>query len=162
MGKQRNVIQRILEKVIGELKREEKEHKEKFKGQSLQEILTKNNIGYIVGKIWEQINSTGYPHDLGLMHLDIIRKTLQYFKEALAKRDLWEPSDSLQHIYKDLEYPLNEVGKYFRGEDTHELAKDRVRVNFYFIAKHLDEIEKIAKEIDEDYADGDGPGKDNA
>jgi hypothetical protein len=149
--KQRTAIESTLNGIIGELKREEQEHKEKFKGESLQRLLTKNNLHYIVGKIWEQIHSGGYPPELGLMHLEIIKKNLHEFKEALAKRDLWAGSDSLQHIYRDLDYPLHEVARYFRGEDNQEFAKERVQVNFFFIDKHLDEIEQIAKEIDEDY-----------
>ena len=76
---------------------------------------------------------------------------MQTFKQALIKRDLWRASDSIQYIYKDLEYPIEEVYKYFRREDNLSSAAKGAEVNFFFIDEHIEKLEQMAKEIDEDY-----------
>jgi hypothetical protein len=151
INKQRHTINGMLNEVINELKKQEQEHKEKFKGDSLTDIFTKNNVRYIVSKVWESIHSDAYPASLGLMHLELIQKSLVSLKQALQKRDLWGAYDSVNYIYKEIEYPIGEVEKYFRGKNDLESSRDRARVNFFFIDKHLENLEQIAKEIDEDY-----------
>jgi hypothetical protein len=149
--KQRHEISGILDRVLDELKKQERAHKEKFKGETLTDIFVKNNIQYIVGKVWESIHSEPCPASLGLMHIELIRESLGSFKQALQKRDLWGAYDSIKHLYEELEYPISEVEKYFRGEDTAASARKRAEINFFFIDKRLEDLEQIAKEIDEDY-----------
>jgi len=148
--KQRHFINGMLDQVFGELKKEEVEHKETFKEESLTAIFTKN-LHYFVSKVWEVINSDAFPASLGTMHLELIKEALENFKQALEKRDLWDAYDSIRYIYGELEYPIGEVEKYFQGEDKATLARKRAEVNFFFIDKHLGELEQMAKEIDEDY-----------
>jgi hypothetical protein len=150
INKQRATVQKMLNQVAGELKREEQEHKEKFKDESIEGIFAKN-LHYIVGKVWEAIHSEGHPASLGLMHLEIVKEALENFKQALERRDLWGAYQPIQHIYEELKYPMGEVEKYFRGEDSGGSAGKRAIVNFFFIDKHLQELEQMAKEIDEDY-----------
>lgn len=150
ISKQRQAISGILNEVLDELKRQEIKHKEKFKDESLADTLGKNQR-YFVSKVWESIHSDQYPASLGLMHIELIQKSLKSFKEALEKRDLWGAYDSIKHIYEELQYPISEVEKYFRGEDVAASARNRAEVNFFFIDKKLEELEQIANEIEEDY-----------
>lgn len=50
-----------------------------------------------------------------------------------------------------MEYPLSELKKYFRGEDNSESAAKKAYINFFFVEKKIEEIERMAKEIDEEY-----------
>jgi hypothetical protein len=148
--KQRQAISGTLNQGLDELKKQEQAHKEKFKNESLAETLGKNQR-YIVSKVWESIHSDQYPASVGLMHIELIQESLESFKQALEKRDLWGAYGSIKYIYEELQYPLSEVEKYFRGEDVTASPRKRAEVNFFFIDKHLEELEQIAKEIDEDY-----------
>ena len=150
IAKQRQAISGILSQVLGELKKQEQAHKEKFKDESLADIFGKNQR-YIVSKVWESIHSDQYPASLGLMHIELIQKSLGSLKQALEKRDLWGAYDSIKYIYEELQFPISEVEKYFRGEDVTASARKRAEVNFFFVDKHLEELEQIAKEIDEEY-----------
>lgn len=148
--KQRQVISGILNQILDELTKQEQEHKEKFKKESLADILGKNQP-YIISKVWEVIHSDQYDAGLGLTHMELIQESLESFKQALEKRDLWGAYYPIQYIYKEMEYSISEVKKYFQGENNLESATDRARVNFFFIDKHLEKLEQIAKEIDEEY-----------
>ena len=150
IAKQRQAISGILNQALDELKKQEQAHKEKFKDESLAGTLGKNQR-YIVSKVWESIHSDRYPASLGLMHIELIQKSLESFKQALEKRDLWGVYESIKYIYEELQYPIGEVEKYFRGEDVTASARKRAEVNFFFIDRHFEELQQIAKEIEEDY-----------
>jgi hypothetical protein len=150
IAKQRQAISGILNQVHDELKKQEQAHKEKFKGEGLADTLGKNQR-YVVSKVWESIHSDQYPASLGLMHIELIQKSLESFKQALEKRDLWGAYDSIKYIYEELQYPISEVEKYFRGEDATASARKRAEVNFFFIDKYLEKLQQIAEEIDEGY-----------
>jgi hypothetical protein len=43
------------------------------------------------------------------------------------------------------------VKRYFEGKDTSESSAQNANINLFFIEKKLDELEKLAAEIDEKY-----------
>lgn len=64
---------------------------------------------------------------------------------------MWGAYKSIDYVYMELEYPISELKKYFRGEDNSESADKRAYINFFFIEKKVEELEEMAKEIDEEY-----------
>lgn len=64
---------------------------------------------------------------------------------------MWGAYKSIDYIYKELEYPISELKKYFRGEDNSESADKKANIDLFFIKKKIEELEGMAKEIDEEY-----------
>lgn len=150
IAEQRSVIEEMLKTVIAELKKEEKQHKEKFKNEKLADLFP-NILSYVISKIYEGVNSETPHFLLAASHLETIEKTLDSFRQALGKRDLWEASEGIRYIYEELEYPLSELNKYFKKEDGSESADKKAEIFLFFVEKKIEELEEIAKEIDEDY-----------
>jgi hypothetical protein len=88
---------------------------------------------------------------LGLGHLEYIEKALQSFKQALERRGLWDPSEGIRYTCKEMEYPISELKKYFQGKDESESPGEKENFNLFFVEKKIEELEAIAKEIDQDY-----------
>lgn len=151
ISRQRSVIEEILKTVLDELKREEEEHKEKFKGEKLADLFS-SPLSYYISKVYEVIHGGGKAlGPFGMVNLESIEKTLKSFRQALERRDLWEASEAIRYIYKDLEYPISELKKYFQGEDDSESADKKANVNVFFLDKKIEELKEIAKDVDEEY-----------
>lgn len=152
ISRQRSVIEEVLKEVLAMFEEEEMKHKEEFKAEKLANIFQKN-IGYSIGKMYEAIHGgmSGPLFVLGLGHLEYIEKALESFKQALQRRGLWEPSEGIRYTYKEMEYPISELKKYFQGKDGSESPGEKANVNLFFVEKKIEELKGAAKEIDQDY-----------
>ncbi len=152
--RQKEAIKGILKKVQSELKKEEKEHKGKFKNEKLTDVFPKT-LSYYTGKMYETIHSKKYPKPFDANHIKHIEETLEKLKQALEKRNLWGAYDSIKYLYEDLSFPIEEFKKYFEREDQSEAADKQAEINLFFIDKKMEELKGMAKEIDEDYSQTD-------
>ena len=77
---------------------------------------------------------------------------LDTFKNGLAKRGIeLETYDSIKFVYQELEYPLNELEKFFQNAKegkTLNIDEKTAYIFVFFVEKQINELEEIAKEID--------------
>ncbi len=121
IGDQKTYLSEILNSVIIALEQREKTHKEKFKMEKLVSVFP-STLNYAFAKVSDLIKvSDGiiegkYPSPLALMNFQEIKRTLQNFREAIAKRGI--TYDSINYVYELLEYPLAELDVFF--QNAHE------------------------------------------
>lgn len=147
---QRGVIHAVLEEVLEKLDEEEMAHREQHRNDKLTDAFPQV-LGYYFEKIFESTREPTY-FPFGKMHVDLVSECLGRFKSLLEKRGEWGTSDSINYQYKLLEYPLAELKGFFTDRQTSKLNEKDAHIFASFVREELRELQKIAREIDEDYS----------
>jgi len=149
---QKTCLSEIFTSVISELEQKGKAHKEKFRMEKLVSVFP-GTLSYAFGKVFDRIIEGKYPSPLALMNFQEIKRTLQNFREAIAKRGI--AYDSINFVYGLLEYPLAELEVFFQNAQERKELNINEKTAFifvFFVDKQVDELISMAKEIDEDYS----------
>ena len=148
---QKSIFLKDLNDIIKSLKKEELEHREKFKSKKLSAIF--GLATYRFEKIYDAIVTEKSPHvHIVDAHVDTILKSVDEFKAGLKERE--ESDENITDIYENIDYSLKHIKAYFHNnEDTHLQEKD-VYIFAYFARRQVRELESIAQDIDEEYNQG--------
>ncbi len=149
-------IRSILISIIDKLKKEETEHKQKFINEKLEDCFPQI-VHYYFEKIYESIsNPDKYTPDFGLVHLNLIRKAINDFQKALAKRNIdWETYLGVKDTCKDIEYPISKLENFFKSiknGKSPRINKKDANIFRKDSRQHFKELIQIAHEIDEEYS----------
>ncbi|MDA2913958.1 hypothetical protein MYX77_08380, partial [Acidobacteriia bacterium AH_259_A11_L15] len=143
---QRKHVSEILISVVSELEARETAHKEKFRMEKLASTFPPT-LSYSFEKIFEAIEKRELA-PLGQWGLTEIKRTLVAFQESLEKRG--EPCDFLGHCYEKLEYAVGKLESFF-GQTPGINQKD-AHIFLCFVQEKVNELRKIAEELDEEYS----------
>ena len=144
---QEQYLSEVLTKVIIELQNQEMTHKNNHKDVKLVDIFSLLNHSF--QKIYEAINNTG-SFELGKSQLQSIKeRCIEKFKSELVNRNEWNEYDDYRHEL--MVYPINELEKYFERTGESKLNDNDAFIFAFFLHKQIEELKKIAKEIDERY-----------
>lgn len=146
---QKRVFEDVLNNIIKILKEEEVEHRKKFMHTKL--IGSFQDTSYLFQKVLEATLSIDSPHaELAGAHVDQILKSIEMFKVGLRERD--EPDDNMEHIYENLDYALQHIKAFFRNGNETRICRKDAYIFADFAKRELEELQVIAKEIDERYS----------
>jgi hypothetical protein len=148
--KNRVLAIRILARTKANFEAIEMEHRANFKGEKLASIFHPT-MSYQFEKVFEGINNPSCGrHPYGQMSLEVVVKYFNDFKAALQKRGILNESGHLHYNLDEAEYALSELTNYYNGAGL--LTDKRAALIFNHFAQHkMRELERIAKEIDEEY-----------
>lgn len=152
---QKKYVSEILLSIVDRLEQEEKAHKEKFRIEKLTSAFAP--LHYAFEKLYKVLLTGEIHHPIyGESNLQQIKGTLDTFKNALARRGIeLETYDPIKFVYKELGYPLNELEKFFQNakeSKTLNIDEKTAYIFVFFVEKQIDELEEIAKEMDEEYS----------
>jgi len=153
---QRRHLTEVLKDVVKYLKKEEEEHKMKFKNEKLEDSFG-YDVRYHCGSMSESISSPmHHPPEMALADIEMIKKAIENFLNALSKRGIsLDTYDSIKYEYEDTKFALKRLEDYFSslkaGKAT--ITSKDARVYWEFMRNHAVEIIEIAKAIDEEYED---------
>lgn len=146
---QQQILFQALAEVIQKLKKEEAEHRAMFKSDRLQDSFPAV-LGYYFEKLFEAVHG-GMPTEWGSLHIKLISEAIETFKTKLEKRGILKAYDSLTYRLDLLEYPIMQLSLYFAEPKSSSLNNKSAYIFAFFVEKHIDELKKIAEEIDEEY-----------
>ena len=148
--KNRALAIRILARTKANLERIEMEHRAAFKGEKLASIFHPT-MHYQFEKVFEGIYNPDYGRGpYGQLSLQTIVGYFNDFKAALEKRGILNGSGHLHFNLDETEYALNELTNYYNG--TGMLTdKQAAEIFRYFAERKMDELKRIAEEIDAEY-----------
>jgi hypothetical protein len=146
---QRELVQKALTEVLTKLKVEEANHRAKYRDQRLEDVFP-STLGYYFEKIGGAINGSE-PMDFGTMHIHLVAEVIETFKEHLKERGALQAYDSVVDLIGLIEYPVQELTRYFSGAHGSTLNAKSAHIFAFFVYKHIEELKSMAKEIDEDY-----------
>lgn len=144
---QKKYVAELLQEVVNELEKQEKEHREMHKDNKLADIFPQT-LSYHLSKIYEA-TYTVQSFSLGKINLNLLVNILESFKSSLEERSEWSVSDSINFHYEQLEYPMEQLASYFNNDSV--LNEKDAYIFTSFVEKQFSELLVIAKEIDEDY-----------
>ena len=146
---QQQILHKALSDVLEKLKKEEADHKAMFKSDRLQ-----NNFPSVLHYYFEKVYDAIFgnkPAEFGAIHMKLIIEAIESFKLNLEKRDILKAYDSITYLLGLLEYPLEQLSLYFSDPTASSLNDKSAYIFAFFIEKHIDDLKKIAEEIDEEY-----------
>lgn len=146
---QRDVIQKVLTEVLRRLKTEEANHRAKYRDQKLEDIFP-SALGYYFAKIGDAIYGNR-PREFGAIHIHLVTEVIEAFKERLKERGILQAYDSIVYLIDLIEYPIEELAKYFTDATCTSLNAKSAHIFVFFIDKHIEELKSMAKEIDDYY-----------
>lgn len=152
---QKKYVSEILLTIIDRLEQEEKAHREKFRMEKLTAVFAPLN--YAFEKLYKVLLTGEICHPVyGEPNLQQIKKTLDMFKNALAKRSIELGTyDSIKSVYTELEYPLNELEKFFQNTKegkTLNINENTAYIFVFFVEKQIGELKEIAEQMDKEYS----------
>ena len=149
IASQRAILQNVLTEVVEKLKKEEADHRARYRDQRLQDVFP-STLGYYFQKIVEAIHGSG-PVELGAVDLSFVIKTVDAFKTRLSERGTLDAYDSVLYLLKLIEYPLAQLSNYFTNTIHSPINEKDAYIFAFFIERHIEELKTMAMEIDEVY-----------
>lgn len=149
IASQRGILQNVLAEVLEKLKKEEAEHRAKYRNQRVQDVFPPT-LGYCFQKIAEAIHGSK-PAEFGAVHVRFVAETFEAFKERLRERGILDAYDSDIYLLQLVEYPIMELSTYFVDASRSSINEKGAYIFAFFIERHIEELKAIAKEIDETY-----------
>lgn len=145
------ILTHVLDDVRNRLREDEMKHRAQFVDTKIEDIFP-SSLDYCFQKVYEAIISDErFP--LGRTHIEMIRDVGNRFRQALIDRSEWGHSRSLQEEFSSwIEYPLDELAKYFSDKATAYLNDRSAYVFVEFLEHRFKILRKIANEIDATYA----------
>lgn len=148
---QRAILHQTLSDVIEKLREEEMKHREEFRDTKLVDLFSRS-LGYDCEKIGEAIDG-GLPADFGAGLVVSMLDSIKAFKEELERRGVLEAyGDAVGEYSRQLEYPLNELRRYFESPAESRLNASDADIFLSYVRKHMGEFVQMAEEIDEEYS----------
>lgn len=151
---QREALSGTLHEIIRILDEAEMKHREQFRDEKLLDCFPPA-LGYFFSKIFEAIHSSRY-FPQGLMHVELVGECLTKLRAMLEKRGEWGIHDSVNYEYELLEYPLDQLKKYFSDSVTSTLNNKDAYIFCSFVKTQFMSLQQIAREFDEEYASAPG------
>jgi hypothetical protein len=142
-------IQRIfltdkLQSVVDKLRSDEMAHREVHKAELLRDIFP-DTLGYLFTKVTEMSAASG-------PCLREAKGMLVRFREALERRGEWLKDSGAAYYYELAEYAADELDRYFYPQEVRRLTERDVLVFASFLQNQMEELRRVAKEIDDEYA----------
>ena len=147
---QRSILIGVLDSIIKTLEQEEMEHRREFADQKLADAFP-STLNYHLSKIHEAIGESGDAR-LGGINVDYILKCIEEFKTKLAEREILEAYEGLTYNLELVNYPLQELRKYFFNPDETHINERDASIFAYFAEKQTQKLLERAKELDEEYS----------
>jgi len=149
---QRKQLATIMFGVVSALAERDKEHRAMFSDTKLADAFH-SSIDYDFEKLYECVHGSK-PIELGTLHVKLICEAVERFKTALAARGSSGAYDSVEYHLRLIEYPLDELDRYFRSPQSSRLSERDAFIFVHFSQDQLDELRTMAAEIDDDYQAG--------
>lgn len=151
--RQTQLMADLLTRAVEHLVNEEREHRRKFRARTLSGTLS-STLAYMLEKIGEGLrDEASIP--FALAGVESVRDTLRAFRASLDERGVAGAyADSVGRVLSELEFVLERLSRRLDGGMPEWVERDG-DVYWYFLHGKLDEVRRLAEEIDADYASDD-------
>lgn len=148
---QKSIFFKDLNDIIKTLKKEELDHRKKFKSKKLSAVFGFTTYGF--EKIYDAIVTENSPYAFIVDgHVDAILKSVEEFKTGLKERG--EPDENITDIYENIDYSMKHIKSYFQNKKETHLHRKDVYIFAYFARRQVRELQNIAQDIDKEYSQG--------
>lgn len=149
IAEQRSRLCALMTGVVGVLAERDREHRAMFNNEKLVDSFHAG-IDYDFEKLFECVHGNK-PIELGGLHVRLIRGAVERFRASLTARGSSGAYDSVEYHLRLIEYPLEELAHYFQSPESSRLSERDAFIFVHFAQDQLEELRKMAAEIDADY-----------
>jgi len=146
---QRNVLKDVLRDIVDKLKKEEMDHRKKYKDDKLLDVFP-DTLSYLFEKITEGIYREDQYRELGFGVLEIIEKIQEELKQKLISRKIFDAYD-VKEEFEWVEYSIHKLQIFFGDPIDASVNKKDAYIYLSFLRKRFTQLKEIAAEIDKDY-----------
>jgi hypothetical protein len=146
---QREVLQATLQEVLNAMDAEEARHRAGHRDKKLTDAFP-SILGYHFEKVHEAIRRPDY-FEMGGPFLGYIADCVSQFKAMLVERGEWDDHGFTALGFEGLQYPLEELKKYFVAPADSKLNDKDAIIFIAFIRQGVEGLERLAEEIDAQY-----------
>jgi hypothetical protein len=145
-AKQEKSVMHVLDKVIGLMEKDFKEHKKKFAKSKLIDLVP-NSFGYSIGKVYEGLYN-GYP--LAEMNFNLIKETIDSIKKEIEKRyGKLSALQGLNDTIRRIDYIIQRLDNWIKNKKL--MQNDDAEVFLDSFGDRFKELEEMLKEIDREF-----------
>lgn len=150
-------IVEILDKILNEIKKRDKEYRLKFKDTKISECFTSPDVFYCCEKTMEALISGEHAiPELGKFGIGGIESALKKFAVKLEEREIKVTTyPGVEIVFNDCKYPLEKLNEYFSClvENRKPSINNKTAGIFSeYLRSKVKELFEMAKEIDEEYS----------
>ncbi len=147
---QRGQLEVALQALLDSLRREEMEHRGKFKDEKLAPVFP-GVLQHYFEKAYESTHGTrGWQY--GAMHVQLIAEVVAKFRAALERRGIAGAYWGVEEQLKSLDYPIAQLTEYFADEGNGRLNEQDAVIFTSFVQREMSELKDMAIEIDKEYS----------
>jgi hypothetical protein len=146
---QRSRLSTVMTNVVAALAERDREHRAMFNDAKLVDAFHAS-IDYDFEKLFECVHGNK-PTELGSLHVGLIRDAVERLKSSLAARGSSGAYESVEYHLRLIEYPLEELAHYFKSPASSRFSERDAFIVVHFAQDQLEELRKMAAEIDADY-----------
>ncbi len=144
------VMGALLNTMAEQLMSDELAHRKQFRDQPLRNAVP-DSLGYATEKIGAGL-SRPEERPMALGGIEVITKALKKLREAVKQRGLTDAyKDSVGQTTAEVEFALTRIDARLKG-GLPEWTQQDADVYWFFLAEKLRELQKMAAEIDAEYA----------
>ncbi len=137
-----------MSKIIQELKKREMKYKDEYKKNGKLQNVFPNTLGHCLSAIVDTTSAYSSRREYGTVNCGVIEDVLNNFNKELEARKLSEAYPGLKHVLKQIQYPLEELKKFFNKSDESKLNNEDAYIFATYLKLRFEEIVDMAKEID--------------
>jgi hypothetical protein len=150
IGKQREVLASALARVVELVVREEADHRQRFRAQPLASAFP-YTLGYAMEKLAEEIRGDR-ALGMGSWYVQRFHDAVTGFEQRLIERQELPPiQDAFDYHAGPARHALVRLDEFFAGAAPY-LTADDAEVFRAYLQMHIEGLEALAREIDEEYA----------
>ncbi|RIJ47345.1 hypothetical protein D1614_14585 [Maribellus luteus] len=143
--KQEKSVIEILDNVVELMEKEYEGHKKQFSNSKISDLT--NGIGYSISKVYEGIYNS-YP--LAEMNFSIIQSTIDSVKKEIEKRyGKISALQGLEDVIRRVDYIVERMDGWIKESNLFNNSDAEVFMDS--LSDRIDELEKMLKEIDEEF-----------
>lgn len=146
---QRAALQSTLKEVVAAMDAEEAQHRAAHRDKKVSDAFP-SVIGYYFEKAHEAVRRPDY-FELGGPVLGFIAERVALFKTLLIERGEWDDHGFTALAFEELEYPLEELAKYFASAPDARLNSKDALIFLAYVRQGVDGLASVAAEIDDAY-----------
>ena len=148
---QHTELEKALFALLQALRKEDMEHRKKFRNEKLAELFPAT-LTYYFEKVYEAARESGGGWEFGTLHISLIGGVIEKFRTTLDRRQIAGAYSGVEYQLKRLAYPLAELDEYFKEKGAGRLNANDAEIFIFFLQEEMLVLKKMACELDADYA----------
>ena len=139
---QHQQLEQALRRLLDSLRKEEMEHRERFRADKFVELFP-GILHYYFEKVYQSTRSPN-SWEYGAMHVKLISEVVEKFKAELTRREIAGAHQGVEGELELLEYPLTQLADFFTQQGKGRLNERDAEIFTSYVESGMSELKTMA------------------